>query len=165
MAKRTHDTKPVLPELEAHAEKIRSELKVPKQNDVFRVAVEAGYLTALADGEVDDAEIATMVRAIEILSTGAVIEWETQTLLEECAERAGKHGAGERAEAVGKELGELGQAEAGMLFAALVAGASKGIDKKEAEVLKGVAAAAGLAGDRVKEIVKRANAITKQAAG
>ena len=47
----------------------------------------------------------------------------------------------------------------------LVAAASKGIDKKEAEVLKGVAAAAGLAGDRVKEIVKRANAISKQAGG
>jgi tellurite resistance protein len=163
-AKKTNDAKPML-ELEAHAEKIRSELKVPQQSDVFRVAVEAGYLTALADGTVDDAERATMIRAIEILSAGAVIEWETESLLDECAERAKKEGAAKRVEAAGGELGTLGHAEAGLLFAALVAAASKGIDKKEAEVLKGVAAAAGLAGDRVKEIVKRANAISKQAGG
>jgi tellurite resistance protein len=132
---------------------------------VFRVAVEAGYLTALADGEVDDAERATMIRAIEILSAGAVIEWETEALLEECEERAKAEGAAKRAEAAGSALATLGQAEAGLLFAALVAASSKGIDKKEAEVLKGVATAAGLAGERVKEIVKRANAITKQAVG
>jgi tellurite resistance protein len=165
MAKKTQAAKPALPELEAHAEKIRIELKVPRQNDVFRVAVEAGYLTALADGEVDDAETAVMVRAIEILSEGAVIEWETETLLGECAERADKHGAAKRAESAGKELKALGQAEAGLLFAALVAAASKGIDKKEAEVLKTVGAAAGLAGDAIKEIVKKANAMSKQAAG
>ncbi len=154
------------PDLEAHAaEKIRKELAVPKQADVFRVAVEAGYLTALADGEVDEAEQAVMVRAIELLSAGAVIEWETETLLEECAARAGKDGAAKRAEAAGKELGALGQAEAGLLFAALVAGASKGIDKKEAEILKAVGGAAGLAGDAIKEIVKKANALSKQAAG
>lgn len=165
MAKKTQATKPALPDLEAHADRIRSELDVPKQNDVFRVAVEAGYLTALADGAVDDAEQAVMVRAIEILSTGAVIEWETETLLDECAARAEKDGAATRAQAAGKELGALGQAEAGLLFAALVAGASKGIDKKEAEVLKTVGNAAGLAGDAIKEIVKRANAMSKQAAG
>jgi tellurite resistance protein len=164
MAKKNQATKPALPDLEAHADKIRSELNVPKQNDVFRVAVEAGYLTALADGVVDDAEQAVLVRAIEILSAGAVIEWETEALLEECVGRAEKDGAAKRAQAAGKELGALGQAEAGLLFAALVAGASKGIDKKEAEVLKTVGGAAGLAAEAIKEIVKKANAMSKQAA-
>jgi tellurite resistance protein len=165
MAKKTHAPKPALSDLEAHADAIRKELAVPKQNDVFRVAVEAGYLTALADGEVDEAEQVTMVRAIELLSAGAVIEWETEALLEECAERARKDGAGKRAEAAGKELRALGQAEAGLLFASLVAAASKGIDKKEAEVLKAVGAAAGVGGDAIKEIVKKATAMVKQAAG
>jgi tellurite resistance protein len=143
-------------ELEAQAARIRAELKVPKQNEVFRAAVEAGYLTALADGKVDAKELETMVKAIDLLSDGAVIEWETETLLEECAARAEKEGAGKRATAVGEQLAALGQAETGLYFAALVARASKGIDKKEAEVLKTVGAAAGLGSDKVKEIVKRA---------
>ena len=78
---------------------------------------------------------------------------------EECAERANKDGAAKRAEAVGKELKALDQAEAGLLIAAIVARASKGIDKKEAEVLKNVGAAAGVSGDAIKAIVKRATSI------
>ena len=113
MAKNPPELKTALAELEAHAASIRSELKVPKQNDVFRVAVEAGYLTALADGEVDAAERATMVRAVDLLSAGAVIEWETEALLEECEARAAKDGAAKRAAAVGESLAALGQAEAG----------------------------------------------------
>lgn len=147
--------------LEKHADEIRKELRVPKQNEVFRSAVEAGYLAALADGHVDDAERATIVKAVEILSVGAVIEWEADTLLEACAGRAEKDGADKRAEVVGAELKSLGQAEAGLLFAACVARATNGVDKKEAEVLKAVGAAAGLSTDKVKNIVKRASAIVE----
>ncbi len=57
---------------------------------------------------------------------------------------------------MGAALAALGQAEAGIYFAALVAHASKGIDKKEADVLKEVGKAAGLTNDRVRDIVKRA---------
>jgi len=145
-----------LADLEKHAEEIRKDLKVPKQNEVFRAAVEAGYLAALADGTVDKTELATIAKAVEILSVGAVIEWETDSLLEECAARAKSDGAAKRAEAVGKELADLGQAEAGVLFAAMVARATKGIDKKEADVLKAVGNAAGLTTDKVRAIVKRA---------
>jgi tellurite resistance protein len=145
-----------LADIEAHAGSIRKEVNVPKQNEVFRAAVEAGYLTALADGEVDDDERAAMVRAVEILSEGAVLEWETEELLDACAERATKDGAAARSTAVGKTLADLGQAEVGIFFAAVVARASKGIDKKEADALKAVGVAAGLTGDKVGEIVKRA---------
>jgi len=63
------DTKePRIARLTEHAAEIRKELQVPRQNDVFRCAVEAGYLAALADGEVDDAERHTIARAAEILS-------------------------------------------------------------------------------------------------
>ncbi|MGO9836879.1 MAG: hypothetical protein ACLP1X_22010 [Polyangiaceae bacterium] len=160
MAKKPPEPKSALADLEAQAESIRKELQVPKQNEVFRAAVEAGYLASLADGEVDEAEHATMVRAIEILSEGAVVEWETETLLEECAERAKLEGAPARAVAVGKQLANLGQANAGLYFAALVARASNGIDKKEAEVLKAVAAAAGVAADTVRDIVKKAGSLS-----
>jgi tellurite resistance protein len=142
--------------LETRAEGIRAELRVPKQNEVFKAAVEAGYLAARADGEVDAEETAAIVRAVEILSTGAVVEWEAEDLVEECARKADKETPAKRAAAVGAELAALGQAEAGIYFAALVAHASKGIDKKEAEVLKDIAKAAGLATDRVRDIVKKA---------
>jgi hypothetical protein len=145
--------------LEAHAESVRKDLAVPQQSEVFRAAVEAGYLAALADGEVDDEEHAVMIKSIELLSEGAVIEWETEGLLEECAERAEKEGAGPRAEAVGKALAALGQAEAGIFFAAVVAMASKGLEKSEAEVLEQVGVAAGLPAGKVKAIVKRAAAL------
>jgi tellurite resistance protein len=156
MATKKPESKSALADIEAHAASIRKELAVPKQNEVFGAAVEAGYLTAASDGKVDDEERSAMVRAIELLSQGAVIEWETESLLDECATRVEKEGIAARTTAVGKTLLELGQAEAGVFFAAVVARASKGIDKKEAEVLKGVGAAAGLAGDKVGEIVKRA---------
>ncbi len=143
--------------LDAYAERIRKELHVPKQNEVYRAAVEAGYLAATADGSFDASERETLVAAVQKLSQGAVIEWETETLLEECAARAAKEGADKRAEAVGAELKALGQAEAGILLAAAVARATKKVDKKEAAMLKAVGAAAGLSADVVAAIVKRAS--------
>jgi tellurite resistance protein len=145
-----------LAHLEKHAAGLRKELEVPKQNDVFRAAVEAGYLAALADGAVDEDELTTMAQAIELLSEGAVVEWETEALLEDCAKRAEKDGAKSRAAAVGNELAVLGQGEAGLLFAALVANASGGIDESETAVLEAVGKAAGIPSAKVKKIVKRA---------
>ena len=148
--------KPDIANLETRAESIRAELRVPKQNEVFRAAVEAGYLAARADGVVDAEETQAIVRAVELLSAGAVIEWEAEGLVEECARKADAETPGTRAAAVGAELAALGQGEAGIYFAALVAHASKGIDKKEAEILKEIGKAAGVATDRVKDIVKKA---------
>jgi tellurite resistance protein len=148
--------KPQIADLESRAESLRAELKVPKQNEVFKAAVEVGYLAALADGDVDDEETAAIVRAVEILSAGAVVEWEAEDIVAECARRAEAETPGKRAEAVGAELKALGQGEAGIYFAALVAHASKGIDKQEAEVLKEIGKSAGVSADRIKDIVKKA---------
>lgn len=145
-----------LAELEQHATSIRRDLNVPKQNEVFRVAVEAGYLAAMGDGNMDALERETVVKAVEVLSEGAVIEWETETLLDDCAALAKKEGAMVRAKAVGEALKALGQGPAGLLFAAVIARVTKGVDKGEAEVLKAVANAAGIAAEEVKAIVKRA---------
>ena len=145
--------------LEDYADQIRDDLKVPNQSSVFAHAVEAGYLAARADGEVDKAEREILAKAVELLSKGAVIEWETETLLEECEARAAKEGAAERAQKVGAALKELGQPEAGLLVAAFVARATNGVEKSEAEVLKAIAKAAGLSADKVKSIVKRATGL------
>lgn len=148
---------PNVDNLEKHATSIRAELKVPQQSAVFEAAVELGYLTAFADGTVDGDEREAIVRAVEILSQGAVIEWEASDLVDQCAARAEADGLSKRAVAVGTKLKELGSAEAGVYFAALVARASNGIDKKEAEVLKEAGKAAGVTPDRVRDIVKKAS--------
>ena len=145
--------------LEDYADQIRDDLKVPNQSSVFAHAVEAGYLAARADGEVDAAERAILAKAVELLSKGSVIDWETETLLDQCATRAEKEGADVRATKVGEALKELGQPEAGLLVAAFVARATNGVEKSEAEVLKAIAKAAGLSADKVKGIVKRATGL------
>lgn len=145
--------------LEEHADRIREDLKVPRQSEVFAAAVEAGYLCARADGNADDKELEVLVRAVELLSQGAVIEWETETLLGECKARAERDGEDVRAKKVGEELATLGQAEAGLLVAAFVARATAGVDKSEAEVLKVIGKSAGLTAEKVKGIVKRATSL------
>jgi tellurite resistance protein len=145
--------------LEDYADQIRDDLKVPNQSSVFAHAVEAGYLAARADGEVDKAERDVLTRAVELLSQGAVLEWETETLLDECVVRVEKEGADVRAKKVGEALKELGQPEAGLLVAAFVARATNGVEKSEAEVLKSIAKSAGLSADKVKTIVKRATGL------
>jgi tellurite resistance protein len=147
-----------LVDIQKHADEIKKDLAVPKQNEVFEAAAEAGYLTANADGTIDDEEREMLVRAIEVLSTGAVIEWEVETLLESCAERAKSEGEAKRADAVGAKLKTLGQPEAGLLFAAFIAQASGGIDKKESAVLHAIGKAAGVAKAKVTALLKRVGA-------
>jgi len=145
-------------DIEKHAEGIKKDLAVPKQNEVFEAAAEAGYLAACADGTVDDEERDMLVRAIEILSTGAVIEWEVEELLETAAKNAKSDGESKRADVVGGKLKELGHPEAGLLFAAFVAQASGGIDKKESAVLHAIGKAAGIAKTKVTALLKRVGA-------
>jgi tellurite resistance protein len=146
--------------LEDHAEQIRAELKVPRQSELFKAAVEAGYLTARADGGVDDAEQDVLVKAVELLSQGLVIEWETHALIDECKKLTDEQGIEARAAKVGETLKELGQAEPALFIAALVARATKGVEKSEAELLKSIAKSAGIPTDRIRDIVKRATSLT-----
>jgi len=158
--------------LEEHADAIRAELKVPRQADLFKAAVEAGYLTARADGGVDETEHDVLVRAVEMLSQGLVIEWETEALIEEFKEAADKaeivvpttcsitEGLEARAAKVGAALKELDQGEAGLFIAALVARATKGVDKSEAALIKAIGKNAGLSADKIKDVVKRATSLT-----
>lgn len=145
--------------LEEYAEEIRADLKIPRQSEVFAHAVEAGYLAARADGTVDADERGVLVKAVGMLSQGVVIEWEIESLLDECEARAETDGAETRAAAVGEALKELGQPEAGLLVAAFVARATNGVEKSEADVLKAIGKAAGLTADKVKGVVKRATGL------
>ena len=145
--------------LDEYANQIKGDLAVPNQSSVFAHAVEAGYLAARADGNVDQAERDVLVKAVELLSKGAVIEWETEALVDECIARCEKEGVEKRIEAVGAALKELGQPEAGLLVAAFVARATNGVEKAEADTLKAIAKAAGVAADKMKAIVKKATGL------
>lgn len=144
--------------IERHADAVRKELSVPRQAELFTTAVEAGYLAALADGAEDAGERAALVKAIEALSHGLVLEWETEELLGQCWARISSEGADARAAAVGAKLKELGHPEAGLFVAAIVAMATAGIDAREAAVLEKIGVAAGIAKAQIGAIVKRARA-------
>lgn len=146
--------------IEDYADKVREQLKVPRQDEVFKAAIEAGYLTALADGGMDEAEREILVRAVEMLSQGLVIEWETQGLIDDLQKLVEAEGLEARAAKVGEKLKELNQIEAGLFVAAIVARTTKGVEKSEAELLKQIGKAAGVGMDVVKDIVKRSTSLT-----
>src|SRR5579859_7108384 len=96
-------TKPNTAYLEQQAEAVRAALASSgRQSEVFRAA-----------GKEDADERAAIESAIEALSKGFVIEWETESFLDEAAAKVGEEGAEARCVAVGKRLAELGHAEAG----------------------------------------------------
>lgn len=144
--------------LEQQAETVRQSLVGSHKDEVFKLAVEAGYLTALADGTEDANEREALVSAIGVLSQGMVIEWEIEGFLGEAYARIQAEGADGRAASVGARLKELESAEAGLLIGAIVACATSGVDKKEAGVLEKIGAAAGIAKSQVGSIVKKARA-------
>jgi len=142
--------------LEEQATEVQKSLPAGNQSALFEAAVEAGYLTALADGTEDEGEREALVKAIEILSAGLVLEWEVEPLVEKIAERVKKEGNDARCAAVGKLLKELGHAEAALLIGAVVAHATAGIDKKEAGVLEKIGTAAGLEKKQLAAVAKKA---------
>lgn len=148
--------KPNVAVLDSHADLVRSALPPTKQSEVFKLATEAGYLTALADGTEDLAERESLIAAIEVLSKGLVLEWEIEELLAEAWGRIQAEGNDARATKIGQELHALGAAEAGLLIAAIVAHTTSGIDKREAAVLEKIGKGAGLVKQDIAGIVKKA---------
>ena len=97
--------------LEQQAENVRQSLVGSHKDEVFKLAIEAGYLTALADGTEDANEREALVNAIGLLSHGLVIEWEIEGFLGEAYARIQAEGADARAASVGARLKELDGAE------------------------------------------------------
>lgn len=142
-------------DLKKIAAEMRKVLTGPTLNQVYRQAMEAGYLCALADGEADAGEKEAIVKAMHDLSSGLVVEWEVDAMMDECNEAIGSEGHEARAKAVGAKLKELGQAEAGLLLGAYTALATGGLDKKEAGTLEKIGSAAGVTKNQVANLVKQ----------
>jgi tellurite resistance protein len=144
--------KPTREQIESFAGVIRDKVSVPRQNEVFKAAVDAAHLASMIDGKIDEAEKKAIVEALEVLSKGHVIEWEIDLMVDEAQKSSGSRDA--KAKAIGDRLKELGQPEAGLYVAAFVAQSTAGIDDKEARVLKSIGKAAGIGDKRVREILK-----------
>ncbi len=144
--------------LEQQAVAVRESVSGVNQSVLFEAAVEAGYLTALANGTEDAGERDALVKAIDVLSAGLVLEWEVEPLIEKISARIQAEGSDARCAAVGKSIRELDQPEAALLIGAVVAHATSGIDKQEAAVLEKIGLAAGLARGDIAAIVKKARA-------
>ena len=138
------------------AAQMRKAMTGPTLNQVYRHAMEAGYLCALADGEADAGEKEAIVKAMHDLSSGLVVEWEVDAMIDECNEAIGNEGHAARCAAVGAKLKDLGQAEAGLLLGAYAALATGGLDKKEAGMLEKIGSAAGVSKNQVANLVKQA---------
>lgn len=145
--------RPTKDKLQAMAQAVRDELEEFRdQDEVYKLAVETGYLAAKADGTVDDDEKKRIVEAVDILSQGVVIELEVDSIIGE-VDSSGE-GIEERAVSVGKRLEKLNQGDAGLLFGAFVAQASHGIDEDERKILRQVGKAAGIKARRIRAILK-----------
>ncbi|MFO0565363.1 MAG: hypothetical protein U0263_06860 [Polyangiaceae bacterium] len=143
-------------DLKKIAAEMRKAMTGPALNQVYRYAMEAGYLCALADGEADDDEKKAIVEALHDLSSGLVVEWEVDAMMDECNEAIGSEGHAGRCDSVGKKLKELGHAETGLLIGAYTALATAGLDKKEAGMLEKIGSAAGIPKTQVTNLVKQA---------
>jgi len=141
--------------LSKHADALRRRLAAAEQNEVLGAAVEAGCLAAFGDLEVDEGERRAIIDAAGVLSAGAVVEWEAESLVDECVKRIADEGIEACVTAVAGKLKRLGQAEAGLLFAVFVAQASEGIDHLEHGVLEAMAEEAGLAADELAVIIQK----------
>lgn len=141
--------------LRRHAEAIRRELRPAERRDLLIVAVEAGYLAGAADGEVDSAERAAIAQAVELLSEGEIIEWDLESLLDDCVRRSRAEGLDGRARRVGESLRAQGRPELGLFFAALVAFATGGLNSDERRLLEDIASAAGVDAEGLVPILER----------
>lgn len=149
-------TKPTREKLAEYAGELRKELSFRGQDELFRLAVEAGHLAAKADGNVDASEQQAIIDAVDILSQGTVIELEVESIIHDSDAAAGSDL--DKAEAIGKRLGELGQGEPGLLLGAFVAQAVGGIDAAERKVLRTVGKAAGISDNKIRRVLKAVGA-------
>jgi tellurite resistance protein len=141
-----------------HAEALRNALGAAEQNELLAAAVEAGCLAAFGDLEVDEGERRAIIDAAGALSSGAVVEWEADSLVDDCVKRIADEGIEARVAAVGGTLKRLGHPGTGIVFAVFVAGATGGVDRLEHGVLEGIAEEAGLPSGELAAILAKAGA-------
>lgn len=123
-----------------------------------RAILEAACFVTAVDGEVDDAESDVVRRIAAKLGVDAAwVEDRRQVIL-----RAAAEGSAGRAKEIGEQLAARGVALEGVIAAAVASLVSHGMSVGEIEALRAIAKGAGVADERVADVVERADVALTQ---
>ncbi len=151
---------PDFADIEKHAEGIKKDLAVPKQNEVFKAAAEAGYLVLCAGRNCRRRRARDARSRSKILSAGAVIEWEVEDLLES-AEKMRRPMAKRNARDAVARIERARTTRSWCFVCGVRRAPSGGIDKKELAILHAIGKAAGVAKTKSPRL-KRVGAATSE---
>jgi tellurite resistance protein len=116
--------------------------------------IDLGVLVANADGSIDDQERTLLVDVFQTLLETKLTPEVVDALISASAEVIEQAGAEPRARLVAAILRDCAAAEAGLRVALAIAFASAGLSRSERAVIDRIAVAAGVAPERVEELVE-----------
>lgn len=114
--------------------------------------VDLAVLVAVADGHIDDAEMAALTESIEAIAGGRLGGAVSRRLVEESCAQIRAIGPEAAARLIGQVLAARRAGEEGLMLGLAVAYASEGLAGVERERLEQVARAAGVPDARVAEL-------------
>lgn len=124
----------------------------PAGHEGLIALVDLAVLVAVADGHIDDAEMAALTESIEAIAGGRLHGSLARHLVEASCAQIRAQGPDESARLIGELLAGHHAGEEGLRLGLAVAFASEGLAGVERERLEQVAAAAGVAAERVAEL-------------
>ena len=122
---------------------------------VIATLMETAWSIAASDDEVDPAERDAMQAVVASLWQTTLDPEKEEKMVRAAIDAVAKEGAATRCAALGGRLRELGFAELGVSLAVLVAEVSHGLAPAEIEALQQLAAAAGVEGSRLLDVIRR----------
>jgi tellurite resistance protein len=120
--------------------------------------VDLAVLVAVADGHIDDAEMAALTESIEAIAGGRLGVVLARPLVEESCAQIRAIGPEASARLVGEVLAKHRAAEEGLRLALAIAFASEGMSAVERERVDQVAKAAGVSAARLGELSREMKA-------
>jgi len=132
----------------------------PNAAALFEAIVEAAYLVATADGELDATERDAFERVVAQACDGAVSEEQIGALLSDLADQLAEDGLQKRIDMVGRTIAKEEHQREVLRIAGFLAAISGGVSEVERRVLVAIAEAFGLEHDIVEAELRRvANAL------
>lgn len=124
----------------------------PAGDEGLIALVDLAVLIAVADGYIDEPEMAVLTESIEAIAGGRLGTTLARPLVEESCAQIRAIGPEASARLVGEVLAKHDAAEEGLRLGLAIAYASDGVSAPERERLEQVARAAGVAAARVSEL-------------
>lgn len=127
----------------------------PNAAALFEAIVEAAYLVATADGELDETEREAFGRVVAQACHGAVSEDQIGALLSDLADQLAEDGLEKRIEMVGRTIAKEEHQREVLRIAGFLASISGGVSDVERRVLEAMAEAFGLESGAVEAELQR----------